>query len=345
MENLSDTYHDPSHRFPKIIIGRLTPPKIKNKSKKFRGEVITIRQPTLLFSEQFSSSNFHQFPVLVGNAYSAEKFGPFQVSSLRQLRVWSPFLAWSSESCQRSPASDQRAWATWRRGLGLWHFWHRSVLNLYGCSYGGGTADWADVFLLSHISHLGSCFELLQISHEAHDFCIPWEFDFVLFLHWNVSGWMSNLCIGCTAFLPQSDAFWDLFCDLFVRFCWWRCQELSLVTLCNPCLYPCQSPEISGWNRWFPSLIRMKAEPLVKQSLCKHLGCSVSFSSVLFREHHCLYLGSEVNHCSIAGHFCQYSGMLQHVADDPLGKVMVATDLQWAQAMQMHESHVDSFCI
>ena len=40
MENLSDTYHDPSYRFPKIIIGRLTPPLKK------RG-VITIRQPTL----------------------------------------------------------------------------------------------------------------------------------------------------------------------------------------------------------------------------------------------------------------------------------------------------------
>jgi hypothetical protein len=42
MENLSDTYHDPSYRFPKIIIGRLTPPL-----KKTIGGVITIRQPTL----------------------------------------------------------------------------------------------------------------------------------------------------------------------------------------------------------------------------------------------------------------------------------------------------------
>jgi hypothetical protein len=31
MENLSDTYHDPSYRFPKIIIGRLTPPLKKNR--------------------------------------------------------------------------------------------------------------------------------------------------------------------------------------------------------------------------------------------------------------------------------------------------------------------------
>ena len=44
MENLSDTYHDPSYRFPKIIIGRLTPPL----KKKIGGGVITIRQPTLL---------------------------------------------------------------------------------------------------------------------------------------------------------------------------------------------------------------------------------------------------------------------------------------------------------
>jgi hypothetical protein len=35
MENLSDTYHDPSYRFPKIIIGRLTPPK-KKKIKKIK---------------------------------------------------------------------------------------------------------------------------------------------------------------------------------------------------------------------------------------------------------------------------------------------------------------------
>ena len=41
MENLSDTYHDPSYRFPKIIIGRLIPPLKKNRG------VITIRQPTL----------------------------------------------------------------------------------------------------------------------------------------------------------------------------------------------------------------------------------------------------------------------------------------------------------
>ena len=49
MENLSDTYHDPSYRFPKIIIGRLTPPKINKKNK--LGGGITIRQPTLVKTE------------------------------------------------------------------------------------------------------------------------------------------------------------------------------------------------------------------------------------------------------------------------------------------------------
>ena len=120
----------------------------------------TFENPRILFrATDSSSSNFHQFPVLVGNAYSAEKFGPFQifpgfVSSTAPGLVAFPCVIFGKLSKKPS-------------------FRSKSTSHLAPWPRVAGTADWADVFLLSHISHLGSCFELLQISHEAHDFCIP----------------------------------------------------------------------------------------------------------------------------------------------------------------------------
>ena len=47
MENLSDTYHDPSHRVPGIFYWNADPPLKKNEHfQKFRGGFM-IRQPTL----------------------------------------------------------------------------------------------------------------------------------------------------------------------------------------------------------------------------------------------------------------------------------------------------------
>ena len=49
MENLSDTYHDPSQRVPKIFYWNADPPKKKIKIILFRGG-FTIMQPTLSIS-------------------------------------------------------------------------------------------------------------------------------------------------------------------------------------------------------------------------------------------------------------------------------------------------------